>query len=196
MLSVRNARQFSNLHSSASFQRAAPSIVGTNLVIPYENEVLPKTKFSSAKNRGSFRLKRSFSRPIPRMTQPKRDLSPYEKLTRRPNQGSRNMIKRGFSRLKACARVKVRSQRRRSGKTSFSNVGALKAISFEALCNVRDRSSAHKSQAHRAAPRLKVKSSGRRARFVCSNELTGKNEVFPGALLQSPQTFRPDGKRR
>jgi len=56
------------------------------------------------------------------------------------------MIKRGFSRLKACARVKVRSQRRRSGKTSFSNVGALKAISFEALCNVRDRSSAHKTR--------------------------------------------------
>src|SRR5208283_5799818 len=59
---------------------------------------------------------------------------------------SGNMIKRGFSRLKACARVKVRSQRRRSGKTSFSNVGALKAISFEALCNVRDRGSAHKTR--------------------------------------------------
>ena len=33
------------------------------------------------------------------------------------------MTKRGFSRLKACARVKVRSQRWRSGKTSFSNAG-------------------------------------------------------------------------
>ena len=106
------------------------------------------------------------------------------------------MVKRGFSRLKACrARVKVSSPTRAFGKNLVFDCGRLESNLFQGGFATSGIVAALKKrglgEGHGAAPLVKSEAlrGGERGLFKTSQN--AKNEVFPGAILQSRQTVRP-----